>query len=228
LCTFEPTNAEAHRARALSEGAGLSIPNLGTYISVGDLNAVEQAMRFAQTAGAPQIRVGVGSLDGRTYAACFASGQDFLAQVERLAARYRIRALVEIHHNTICPSASLAYRLVSSNEPEHVGVIYDPGNMVFEGYEDYRLGFELLGPYLAHVHVKNGAYARAAGTGAWQPGWAPLEDGVVSFSRFFTALVAAGYDGWVSVEDFSAVRPIREALRHNLAFIRQAFDHALQ
>jgi hypothetical protein len=37
LCTFAPTAAEARRARILSESAHLALPNLGTYISVGDL-----------------------------------------------------------------------------------------------------------------------------------------------------------------------------------------------
>ncbi len=167
LCTFAPTAAEARRARLLSESAHLTIPNLGTYISVGDLPAVEEAMRFAQIAGAPAVRVSPGSLDGGTYAERFSAAQAFLTQVEALARRHGVRALIEIHHNTICPSASLAHRLVSSFEPRAVGVIYDPGNMVYEGFESYRLGIELLGPYLAHVHIKNAAYARAAGGGLW-------------------------------------------------------------
>ena len=53
LCTLEPTEAEGRRARALAEAAGLAIPNLGTYIAVGDLAATEEAMRFAQAAGSP-------------------------------------------------------------------------------------------------------------------------------------------------------------------------------
>jgi sugar phosphate isomerase/epimerase len=56
----------------------------------------------------------------------------------------------------------------------------------------------------------------------WTATWAPLEDGAVNFPQLFAALRAVGYDGWLSVEDFSAVRPSREALRHNLAFIRDA------
>lgn len=221
-CTLAPTEAEARRARSLGEWAGLAIPNLGTYIGVGDLAATEEAMRFAQLAGAPQMRVGVGSSQGASYAERFAAAKAFLTQVELLALRYGVMALVEIHHGTICPSASLAHRLVSHFDPRAVGVIYDPGNMVYEGFEDYRLGLELLGPYLAHVHVKNGAFTRPAGGGVWTATWAPLEDGVVDFLLFFAALRAVGYDGWLSVEDFSAARPSREALRHNLTFIRDA------
>jgi len=92
--------------------------------------------------------------------------------------------------------------------------------MVFEGFEDYRIGTELLGPYLAHVHLKNAAFDRPEGGGTWRPRWAPLEDGVVDFERLFEALRLAGYDGWLVMEDFSAARPSREALRHNLEFVR--------
>lgn len=222
LCTLAPTDAGAHRARSLAESAGLAISNLGTYIAVGDLSATEEAMRFAQIAGAPQVRVGVGSSQGASYTERFAATKTFLTEVEPLALRYGIKALIEIHYGTICPSASAAYRLVSYFDPQAIGVIYDPGNMVYEGFETYHLGIELLGPYLAHVHLKNAAFTRPEEGGVWTPYWAPLDDGVVDFPVLFTALQAAGYDGWLSVEDFSAVRSSREVLEHNIAFIRDA------
>ena len=133
--------------------------------------------------------------------------------------RYGVRALVETHHKTITPSASLTHRLVSGFDPEHVGVLFDPGNMVFEGFEDYRMGLELLGPYLAHVHLKNARYAPHK-DGVWRPVWSPLEAGVVDFRAFLAALRGVGYDGWLVLEDFSGARPSGEALRHNLAFVR--------
>jgi len=220
LCTLAPTEDEARRACSLAESAGLAIPNLGTYIAVGDLAATEEAMRFAQVAGSPHIRVGVGSPQTASYAECFAAAKAFLTEVESLALQYGVKALVEIHHRTICPSASLTHQLVSHFDPEAVGVIYDPGNMVYEGFEDYRIGIELLGPYLAHVHLKNSAFTRPEGGGVWMACWAPLEDGVVNFPQLFDTLRAAGYEGWLSMEDFSSTRPSRETLRHNLAFIK--------
>jgi sugar phosphate isomerase/epimerase len=220
LCTLEPTEEEARRVRSLCEGTGLEVAGLGTYISVGDLDAVDEAMNFAQMADAPQIRVGTGSLEGASYARRFETARRFLAGVEQLAGQYGVKALVEIHHGTICPSASLGLRLVSGLDPGAIGVIFDPGNMVFEGFEDYRIGAELLGPYLAHVHLKNAAFDRPEGGGTWRARWAPLEDGVVDFEQLFEALRLAGYDGWLVMEDFSAARPSREALRHNLGFVR--------
>ena len=41
LCTLAPTLENADLARTLADDAGLVIPNLGTYIDVGDVAAVE-------------------------------------------------------------------------------------------------------------------------------------------------------------------------------------------
>jgi len=220
LCTLAPTEEEARRARRLAEEVGLEVPGLGTYVGVGDLEAADEAMHFAVTTGAPQVRVGAGAPDGRPYEELFARAREFLAGVEDLARTHRVKALVEIHHRTICPSASLAFRVVSAFDPDLVGVIFDPGNMAQEGFEDYRIGAEFLGPYLAHVHIKNCAFERPAGGGVWEPRWAPLEDGVVDFAKVFEALEHVGYEGWLVMEDFSGIRPSREALKYNLKFVR--------
>ena len=178
-------------------------------------------MRFAKAAGAPRVRVGVSKPDGeRSFREMLGESRAYLEEVEGLAGEHGVAALVEIHHGTICPSASLAHRLVDGLDPERIGVIFDPGNMVHEGFEDYAMGLDLLGPYLAHVHLKNAAYARPEGGGVWRGRWAPLEDGVVDFNRLFDGLDRVDYDGWLVIEDFSAARPTREALRHNLDFVR--------
>lgn len=223
LCTLAPTEEEGRRARALAEANGLHIPGLGTYIAVGDLVAVENAMRMAQVCGARQIRVSAGGWPdkaGRSYAEMFAAARDFLNGAQALARTNGVKAVIEIHHASIAPSASLAYRLVEGLDPAYIGVLHDAGNMIHEGYENYRLGLELLGPYVAHVHVKNGAWRRPEGGGVWKSDWSPLDDGLVDFDALFTALRGVGYDGWICVEDFSAARPTREALRWNLAFLR--------
>ncbi|GIV68133.1 sugar phosphate isomerase/epimerase [Caldilinea sp.] len=221
LCTLAPTLAEATRARALAEAAGLAIPNLGAYIDVGDLAAVEMTLQFAATAAAPAIRVGVARTNSpEAFPALFQRSFAFLHEVQALAQRYGVKALIEMHHGTIAASASAARRLVDGFDPACIGVIYDCGNMVFEGYEEYRRGLEILGPYLGHVHVKNAAFERPPGGGVWRPRWSPLHDGVVDFHALFQALRSVGYDGWIVVEDFSQRYDSRTALRENLKFLR--------
>ena len=64
LCTLEPTQADAKRARDLADNAGLEIPNLGTYIGLGELDKVKAALAFAETARSPHFRVGFGGFSG--------------------------------------------------------------------------------------------------------------------------------------------------------------------
>lgn len=221
LCTLMPTPSDARRARALAVAAGLAIPNLGTYIAVGDVAAVEMAMQFAVTAGSPAIRVGVARTDApESYQVLFQRSLDFLQKVQTLSQRYGVKALIEMHHGTIAASASAARRLVENFDPACIGVIYDCGNMVFEGYEDYRRGLEILGPYLGHVHVKNAAFERPSEGGVWRPRWAPLHDGVVDFRTLLQGLRSVGYDEWIVVEDFSQHYDSYTALRENLKFLQ--------
>ena len=225
LCTFAPTTADAERARDIAQAHGLAIPGLGTYIDVGDVAAVEQAMSFARICGAPQIRVSAGAWPSdATYAEAFAQAQAFLGEAQALAKQYGVRAVIEIHHRTIVPGAGLAHRLVSAFDPEYVGVIHDAGNMVYEGFEAYRLGLELLGPYVAHVHLKNAKWQRPSNGGVWQCTWSPLEDGVVDWQALFAALRGVGYAGWLGFEDFSQERPSAAAVVHNYQFIQNQFQ----
>jgi len=226
-CTFDLTIEEAQRAKSIANAHDLAIPGLGTYINVGDVEAVKNAMTLAQACEAAQVRVGVGSMEnGVSYAQAFERATDFLSKVETLAKQMDIKALVEIHHNTITPSASLAHRLVSQFNPAHIGVIHDAGNMIHEGFEHYRLGLELLGPYLAHVHVKNARFTRPDGGGIWSGDWSPLEDGIVNWNSLFSALKSVGYDDWIGVEDFSGARPSEEALKFNIEFLKSQWDKA--
>jgi sugar phosphate isomerase/epimerase len=103
-------------------------------------------------------------------------------------------------------------------------VIHDAGNMVYEGFEEYRMGLELLGPYLAHVHLKNAAWQRPSDGGVWQANWAPLADGVVDWQKLFAALRAVGYTGWLGIEDFSQARPSAAALTFNYQCIQNQLN----
>jgi sugar phosphate isomerase/epimerase len=113
-------------------------------------------------------------------------------------------------------------------DPRDVGTIHDAGNMVYEGFEQYRLGLEVLGPYLAHVHLKNARWRQVGrrddGGAEWQAEAAPLPEGIVDLAALFRALRQVGYDGWISFEDFSTDLPLADRLRTNLAYVRRIAD----
>ena len=60
--------------------------------------------------------------------------------------------------------------------------------MIIEGREDWRLGLEVIGDYLAHVHVKNTAWYRERGW-AWR--WEALDAGMVDWEEMIRILSAA-------------------------------------
>lgn len=217
---------DAPRIRQLTEAYGLAIPSLGTYVPCGDLGSVELAMEGAVAVGAPALRVTAPAFDkNRPYLAQRDEARRQYREVAHMARRYGVRALMEIHMGNLVPSASAAAAFVEGMDPDCVGVIHDAGNMVYEGYEDYRLGLGILGPYLAHVHLKSAKWeavgVRADGSLEWRPSFAPLRRGMVDVSGLFQALHAVGYTGWISFEDFSTETPLEERLRDNLAYARE-------
>lgn len=224
-CTLPLSREGAQRGKAAAAEAGLAMPGLGTYIDVGDMDSVEQAIEFATITGAHNIRVNPGRWpdpDGLSYAESYDRARAFLSDCEELAKRAGKRIIIEMHHGTIVCSASLSHRLVSHFDPQYIGVLHDAGNCVHEGYEDYDMGIQLLGPYLAHVHIKNARYAPPAdGKGVWKAQWSALDDGVVNWENLFGALKKANYDGWLGLEDFSGTYPTQEALPQDIKFLRE-------
>jgi sugar phosphate isomerase/epimerase len=224
---------DAPRIRALAEQAGLAMPTVGTYVSCENLPAVEKAMQGAVKLGAPALRVGVPRFDGKSsYVVLRDRAVSQYHDVAALAKQYGVRALIEIHMGNIVPSASATAAFVSHFDPRWVGAIHDAGNMVYEGCEHFRLGLEVLGPYLAHVHLKNSQWQAAGtrpdGSTEWRPTFAPISKGIVDFAALIRALRQVSYDGWLSFEDFSTEQPLAERVRGNLAYIKQVVQRVAE
>ncbi len=233
-CSIDPASWEKQTPifREAAHKHGRKSIALVPYLSCGDLPATEQAFQAAHSLGASMMRVGVPGYNRTTsYPELYREAVRYLSEVQEMAKQYKVKALVETHHQTIAPSASLAYRLVQSLDAEHVGVLYDPGNLVHEGYENHRMGLELLGPYLAHVHVKNAGWfqeeavatfsserrgedQRSSLTTKWNCPWLSLTEGVVDWVQVVRDLRAVGYDGYYGIEDFSGAFSSAKMLQH--------------
>lgn len=220
----------------ITHEAGLEYSGLGGYARCDNHEQVERILAATAALGARQIRVNVLPLGnsamggqvptGIPYPQLFDSTREHYEWVAARAAHHGVRALVELHHGTITSSASAARRLLEGLDPQHVGVIHDLGNLVIEGWEDPLSALELLGEYLAHIHVKNSRWVRssatdASGAAVWENEWAPLQAGQASVLQYFRALADIGYDGWVTVEDFSTELPLEERTKQNLEYLRR-------
>jgi sugar phosphate isomerase/epimerase len=207
--TVDVDNIEADlpRAKRIADQHGLAMPILGTYLRCHEFDMIARVMAAAASVGCRKLRVGVPPYDGsRPYPELYEEAVRDYARVAALAAKHGVQACIEMHMDTITPSAGLAHRIVSHFDPAHVGVIFDPGNMVVEGYEQYQMALELLAPYLSHVHAKNCLWKQVgeeAGVAKWQWKMAAVKQGQTDWQRAVAALMKVGYDGWLSFEDFS-------------------------
>ena len=187
---------------------GLVIPALASYIETNDIENIKSLFAFAARLKVSQVRVLPEKYNlevKESYPVLFDKTKKDLGKVLEVSRSYGIKTLLEIHPGRINPSPSASYRLVEGFDPRDVGVIFDPGNMVLEGMENLRMAVELLGPYLAHVHVKNLGWAKEGTKWQWQ--YLPTLDGIADWQVTLKILEQSGYSGWYSLEDFSS-RPI--------------------
>jgi sugar phosphate isomerase/epimerase len=214
----------------VTRDAGLEMSGIGGYAKAADRVNVERMLSATANLGARQVRVTMPSSEGADYREVFDRTRDDVMWAVDRARELGVKVLVELHHRTITPSASAALRLVDGLDPAHIGVIHDLGNLVIEGQEDALAGFQLLGEYLAHVHVKNVAWRPTGAIGfdgdvVWAEDWATLRGGQASVSSYFEALAEHGYDGWVTLEDFSTELPLEERIADDLAYLRAVHDY---
>jgi sugar phosphate isomerase/epimerase len=220
----------AGAVREATEGAGLAHAAIAGYASVTDAAAIEDLFAGVAACGVSRARVAVPKAPHEAaFGALFEATRRDLARVATQARRHGVQALVQIHHGNVASTASGARRLVEGIDPAEVAVIHDLGNLTVEGREGlgtYRPGLEILGPYLAHVHVKNVTWtpgpAQPDGTVDWSWSWAPLATGLGDVKAYLRSLVAVGYDGWITVENFTTERPLAERLAGDLSYLRAA------
>ncbi len=220
LATLDPdiSDAELDALKALTEKHSLETSAILSYLTVGDLKGTENIMRIARRLGAKHIRVGQAWYDRtENYNSLYEKMIKYLHGVQELSQTYGVKGLLETHHLTINPSAGLAHRLASQFDPKHIGIMYDPGNLVYEGYENYRKGLELIAPYLSHVHVKN---VKLLAMEQPEGAWATIPDGAVDWKQVMLDLKSVGYDGYLGFEDFSNAQPIKQLLASNLDYIK--------
>ncbi|WP_208592130.1 sugar phosphate isomerase/epimerase family protein [Gracilibacillus suaedae] len=222
-CTLTPDISEEaiKQLKTKGEAANIETVSVTPYLTAGDLEGTEQVLKVARAFGASFIRLGVPKYNrSENFHTLFNKCKRYLKECEVLCRSYGVKGLVETHHHTIAASASAAYRLVEDLDPEAIGVLYDPGNMVHEGYENHRMGMELLGPYLAHVHVKNAKWVQDSSSKKWKVVWELVDRGIVDWEQVIDDLRAVHYEGYIGLEDFSGKKNTKEILKYNMGWLK--------
>lgn len=183
---------------------------LSSYHDAGEVAVQRRLAAAARSLGGTLIRATVPA--PAAGAAAFA---DQLATLRRdwrelaaIGAGEGVRFVLELHDHTATPSASAGLRLIEGLDPTAVGVIWDVANTCYEGNEVPALVLAILGPYLAHIHVKQRRYRTIDIPSPRHTRLAMdivpvVEPGDVPWGAIGPLIVTSGYEGWWSVEDFT-------------------------
>lgn len=137
-----------------------------------------------------------------------------------IAASYApTRILVEMAPGTIAPSPELARRIIELVSVPTTGVVYDPGNLVAEGYLQPKLALALLSGLVGHVHVKNRSIALDI-NGRWFSKTRSLEKGFVDWVSTLQILMRQDYRGVLSIDHLSG-SPSVKALCSDVTKLRE-------
>lgn len=218
LCKAAGRCAEVIRKNGL-EIIGLAAPYF--CLSYFEETVFESYYRIAQAFGSPGLKVH-GTLYGPgNYWALLKENQRKLEVLLRYGETYGIRTLLELHHGTLNESCSGAYLIMKDLDPSLIGVIHDPQNMVVSGKENWRMGLEILGDYVAYVHWKNCRFSRKNG-GKWASQLCGLDEGLVDWREFIQALKDTGFAGYLCNEyrgDKQSV-PLKSYLDDDLTYMK--------
>jgi sugar phosphate isomerase/epimerase len=205
---------------------GLTIAGIASNATASDLEQVKLLVEGAAACGAPFIRLGCPRrFDGSVpYTEVYEEAIEAYGKALDIMAGYPVKIALEIHGYTIHPSASLAHRIVSHWSPERFCVIYDPQNMVADGYETTEIGLELLGDYVGHLHVgghiPTSKGTDETGTTKWEWPGCSMAEGLYDYPRLLRKLKAMKYQGFLSIEDFRGL-PVEEKLREGIEYLRR-------
>ncbi len=216
----------AARMKQVAADQGLAIAGIASNAPANDIEQVKLLAAGAKACGAPFIRVGCprgydGSVD---YNVLYEEAVEAYGKALDAIEPFGVKAALEIHGGTIHPSVSLAHRLVSNWDPARVCVIFDPNNMVADGFETTEIAIDLLGPYLGHVHLGGHKPVEKErdewGTMKWEWQGAALADGIYDHPRLFRKLKAVDYRGFITVEDFRGL-PLEGRLREGIEHLKK-------
>jgi sugar phosphate isomerase/epimerase len=120
---------------------------------------------------------------------------------QAVSARYNVKICYHTHSDRCMGiNASGLAHLLDGFDPARLGAYLDPGHQMVEG-EEFAVAIAMVRDYLSIVAVKDVFLERQekSGHGAKKPRWVPAGEGMVDWTTVFHDLVAARFDGPVTI-----------------------------
>jgi len=208
--------------------AGLKVRFATTGYAPRELSADAEPLRVLADCGIAEFRMGYFEAKPEVRSAR-SEAREQLEDLAEVCERHKVRGVLQLHQNTLVPSASAAYALVRGLPSEWIGVEIDPGNQAFEGFESWNQAVRLLDDYCVAVGVKDvevyrDAKAAAEPAKGWKRRWTTIDEGVTNWHDVIGALHGAGFEGtFVFMPFYDAKDPERMTakLAREVAYLRR-------
>ncbi len=179
---------------------GIVVNCASTFLTPDAIVSAESPLKVFADNGVREFRMGwFPKEEGDVHRTLFAAKAD-MDRVAEACEKYRVRAIYQVHHNTLITSPSAAYLLIKGLLSAWIGIELDPGNQSFQGYEPWNYSVGLLGEHCAWVAIKDTVTWQEVSLidspdKGWRRSFAPLQVGVTNWSRLVEALVENKFDG---------------------------------
>lgn len=213
--------SQADAIRELAIEYDVAVPCLALTIPLAEASSDANAIaRTAEHLGAGSIRVYAPRFHPTaSFSTQLDAAREQVASLCTVCAAVGVRVLVEMAPASIAPSTVLVASLVQGvAPPEHVGIVYDPGSSIGEGFLAPDLAVAAIGAKLAHVHVKNASF-KTLPDGNRELRTCSLTKGLIDWRAVINALVRHDYDGWYTFDHLADGDPA-ESLRTTIAEFR--------
>ena len=206
---------------------GLEVSSAASYTATADMPRAVAMVKACGKAGIRNVRIGAlpmpkeAKFDVAAYMdRCRASYKELVQEAKKV----NVRPCIELHMGNVYPSASGAVALLKGISPEDAGVLYDPANSISDGWEVPKVALNVLGPYLAEVHVKNSQWVPDVtenGITRWKTVPSDLENGCVNWAEVVAQLKVQGYNGWLVEEGHTHGRESYQRLKMAAELLRK-------
>ena len=154
----------------------------------------EHAFKIARFFGARIIRV-FSFWRSVQPEACFDGVVKALSGIAGQAAREDLIIGLENEHACNVATASEAAKVLGAVQHPNLKLVWDPANALCAGEEPFPFGYNLLPKdRIVHVHAKDCHIENH------KPVWGPLGTRSIDWKGQIAALLADGYQGWISLE----------------------------
>lgn len=223
-----PENAASDMPKAYEalRGHGLSVPMITTNLLSADEPAARPTLETAGRLKIPFWKVGYFKYDYNSAEASVAKAKAATQGLVALGTQFGVTAGFHNHSGDYVGAAVWDTRaIIADLDPKHIGYYFDPAHATIEGgLGGWRISLNVVTPRLKMVALKDFYWDRSGGK--WKVKWCPMGEGMVDWTRVFSAFAAARFVGPLTLHIEYETNDELAAIGRDYEFVRKQLSVA--